>query len=73
MATIPPAVAGPRARVASLSRSRPHDDPDLIAARRDLAAANLGEFIAKTLDTAPPLTDDQRRRLAGLFAGGASA
>ena len=72
MASIPPAVAGPRARVASLSRSRSNDDPDLIAARRDLAAANLSEFIAKTLASAPPLSDDQRRRLAGLFAGGAS-
>ncbi len=60
----------PRARVGALSRSRPADDPDLIAARRDLLAARLGEHIARTLDAAPPLSATQRDRLAALLRGG---
>lgn len=38
-----------RARVASLSQFRDDDDPDLIAARFDLAAARLGERIGLEL------------------------
>ena len=62
-----------RARIASLSRSRDVDDPDLIEARRNLRAATLESHVLRVLNEAPPLTDDQRRRLAGLFTGGASA
>ena len=62
-----------RARVASLSRSRPHDDPDLLDARRDLRAARLEDYIRRVVDTAPPLTGEQRARLAGLLAGGPDA
>lgn len=63
-----------RARVASLTRSRPADDPDLVNARRDLRAERLAEAIRKTVAEAPPLTDEQRARLASLLhtpAGGA--
>lgn len=59
-----------RARVAALSRSRDANDPDLKAARRDLRAAKLEEHIQKVVDEAPPLTDEQRVRLAGLLSGG---
>lgn len=67
-----------RARVASLSRSRPADDPALISAKRDLRAAHLADYIAKTLASAPPLTNEQREMLALLLtsstpAGGAAA
>ena len=61
-----------RARIASLSRSRTADDPDLLEARRNLRAASLESHIVRVLAEAPPLSDDQRRRLAGLFAGGVS-
>lgn len=61
-----------RGRIASLTRSRTDDDPELVDARRDLTAIRLHDHVQKTLAAAPPLTDDQRRRLAGLFAGGAS-
>ena len=61
-----------RGRIAGLSRDRATDDPELVAARRDLTAVRLHDHIAATLATAPPHTDDQRRRLAGLFTGGAS-
>lgn len=62
-----------RARVASLSRSRTTDDPELVAARRDLAAAKLEEHIERALASAPPLSDAQRERLASILSGGASA
>jgi len=56
-----------RARVASLSRSRTPDDPDLIAARRNLRTERLAEYIKRTVDAAPPLTAEQRDRLALLL------
>lgn len=56
-----------RARVASLTRSRAADDPDLTGARRDLRAARLADFITRTVDTAPPLTPAQLDRLALLL------
>ncbi|MBO1751714.1 hypothetical protein J4G33_07860 [Actinotalea sp. BY-33] len=61
-----------RARVASLSRSRTPDDPDLVGARRNLKAARLEEYIRRTVDAAPPLTPEQRDRLAVLLRGGAA-
>jgi hypothetical protein len=52
-------------------------DPDPKAiedARRDLAAEKIAAYVDKVLDAAPPLTDEQRARLAELLhAGGASA
>lgn len=56
-----------RARVAALTRSRESNDPELLAARRDLAAEKLASFIQRTVDAAPPLTDEQRSKLAALF------
>ena len=59
-----------RARHAALSRSRAADDPELIAARRDLKAQRLADYITRTVDAAPPLTDEQRAHLAALLSGG---
>ena len=56
-----------RARVAALTRSRPADDPELVAARRDLVAARLEEHIRKVVAAAPPLTDEQKQRIAALL------
>lgn len=56
-----------RGRVASLSRSRSANDPDLIEARRALAAEKLAAYVAKTVADAPPLTDAQRDRIAALL------
>lgn len=58
-----------RARVASLSRSRTANDPDLIAARQALKAARLADHIRRTVAEAPPLTAEQRDRLALLLRG----
>lgn len=62
----------PRARVAALSRSRSINDPDLVAAKRDLREARLAAYIQRTVDEAPPLTPEQRDRLALLLRGGAA-
>jgi hypothetical protein len=43
-------------------------DPEAIkSATRELAAAKLADFIARTVDAAPPLTPEQRDRLALLL------
>lgn len=59
-----------RGRVAALTRSRSVDDPDLVNARRNLKAERLADYIRKTVDTAPPLTPEQRDRLALLLNAG---
>lgn len=56
-----------RAKVASLSRSRPANDPELVAARRNLKAIRLEEYVARVVAEAPPLTDEQRDRIATLL------
>ncbi len=56
-----------RARVASLSRSRADDDPELIDARRDLRAARAEEYIRTLAAGMPPLTMEQRNKLAALL------
>lgn len=61
-----------RARVASLTRSREPDDPELVAARRNLRAERLADHVAKIVAEAPPLTPEQIDRIAGLLKGGAS-
>ena len=55
-------------RLAAESRYRPDDDhTDL---KRSLKAAQLEEHIARTVDAWPPLTDEQRDKLATLLRGG---
>jgi hypothetical protein len=61
-----------RARVAALSRSRTPDDPDLADARRALRAARAEDYIRALVDAAPPLTEDQKRRLSVLLNGASS-
>ncbi len=56
-----------RARVASLSRSRTPDDPDLIDARRNLRCERLADYIERVVAEAPPLTDAQRDKLVVLL------
>jgi hypothetical protein len=65
-----------RARYAALSRDRAPDDPELVAARQALAEARqdpalraerLAKAIRETVDAAPPLSDEQRTRLAALL------
>jgi hypothetical protein len=66
------AVASHHGRVASLTRSRNPDDPDLLAAKRDLRAARAEDYIRELAAAAPPLTAEQRDRLALLLRGPSS-
>jgi F0F1-type ATP synthase delta subunit len=62
-----PPITQARARIASLSRSRAHDDPDLAAARRDLAAAKLERYVEQVIAAAPPLTSEQLDRIVSIL------
>jgi hypothetical protein len=68
---ISPATAHNRARIGALSRAvkngeRP-DNGELDDARRGLAEAKIAAYIEKVLAAAPPLSDEQRTRLAELL------
>ena len=58
-----------RARHAALSRHRSADDPEVLEAARDLRAARLEDYVAKVVALAPPLSDEQRARIARLLQG----
>jgi hypothetical protein len=60
-----------RNQVATLSRYRP-GSPELVDARRDLAAEKIAAYVARVVADAPPLTDAQRDRLARLLQAGAA-
>jgi len=60
-----------RARVAALSRDRTPDDPDLLAAKRDLRASRAEENIKRIVAEAPALSADQRSRIAAALLRGA--
>lgn len=62
-----------RARVAALSRWRDDHAADLVDAQRRLREDRLADYIKKTVDEAPPLTPEQRQRLAVLLSGGDAA
>jgi hypothetical protein len=58
-----------RARAAALTRHHP-DQPELADdTRRQLKADNAEQYVRQLVDTWPPLTDEQRGRLAALLAG----
>lgn len=62
-----------RARVATLSRSRTSDDPELVEAKRNLRTERMALYIDQKLAEAPPLTAEQRHRLAALLVTGGDA
>jgi hypothetical protein len=62
-----PRTAKARARVGILSRHHGPDDPQTIDAKIDLEAAKLRDHIERVLAQAPPLSNEQRRRLAELL------
>jgi hypothetical protein len=59
-----------RARVGALSRSRSPNDPDLVGARRALAADRLVQHVRTDADK---LTDAQRQEAVALLAGAVPA
>jgi len=64
---VQPSVAKHRAQVARRTQTCPPDHPSLVEARQNLKAARLEEHIRKLVDSAPPLTAEQRDRLAVLL------
>lgn len=64
-----PTARSSRARLAALERWRPPDDPELVAARRELQADRLADRIHETADD---LTEDRRAALLLLLARGGS-
>ena len=73
MARISPATAHYRGKIAALSRcvsagERQADDQELEEARRGLIEAKATDYIQRLLDAAPPLTQQQRAKLAELLA-----
>jgi len=64
-----------KARSAVGVATRSGDPAKIAEARRDLAAAKLQAYVEKVVSEAPPLTTEQKTRLASLFApvGGVSA
>lgn len=68
MPALSPEAARARATIGGLRRrGASGDDPRVLDAKRDLAAAQLADHIARVVDAAPPLTDEQRDRLALLL------
>lgn len=56
-----------RARLAALKRHRPSDDPEITSAQRDMDVALLEDHVRRVVDAAPPLSPEQRDRLAALL------
>jgi hypothetical protein len=59
-----------RSDLANEIRKNP-ESIEVIELRREFAAVRLEEQIRHVVDQAPPLTPEQRIKLAGLFVGGA--
>lgn len=55
------------ARVAGIESLCGPNDERLPELRRDLRAAELEEHVRRIVDAAPPLTNDQRNRIAQLL------
>jgi hypothetical protein len=64
-----PEVSHRRAQVAASKRHRGADDPRSIDAVRVLRETMLAEHIQRIVDSAPPLSAEQRSRLAVLLLG----
>jgi hypothetical protein len=60
-----------RATLASHARFRPEDTETADQLRSELRAARAEDYIKRLVDEAPPLTSEQRDRLAVLLRGGA--
>jgi hypothetical protein len=56
-----------RARIARLSKDLPREHPELQRLRTELRTQRTAEYIEKILAAWPPLTDEQRTKLAELL------
>jgi hypothetical protein len=62
-----------RARLASLRRFHPDDDPIIVEARREFRAEWLADLVRRSINEAPPLTHSERARIARILRGGDDA
>ena len=67
MAPLSPAAAQHRARIAALARTKPADDPELVEEKKAFWTQRIEDYVRDTLEKAPPLSDEQRSRLAELL------
>ncbi len=58
-----------KGRVAVLHRDHDPNSTPVVEARRDLAAAKIEQYIRRIVADAPPLTAEQRDRLATILRG----
>jgi hypothetical protein len=65
-----PAVSKARAIVAARKRHHPNDTASVDAAVLDLREIRLAEHIERVLAQAPPLSDQQKARIAALLQSG---
>lgn len=68
---MPDPVLTARGRLAVASRCDRDDPVTLAAARRELTAAKLERHVREAVAAAPPLTPEQRDRIASILTGGA--
>jgi hypothetical protein len=70
---LPPNARRAQSRVAALKRHHPDDTAALASARQEFAYAVAEARVREIVDAAPPLTEEQRRRLARLLDSGAAS
>jgi hypothetical protein len=56
-----------RNKLANTARHHSDDQSKIASARADLAEAKIADYVERVLAEAPPLTDEQRTRLAELL------
>ena len=62
-----------RSQIANNSKLLGPDHPETIKSKVDLRAERLAAHVAKVVAEFPPLTDEQRERIAALLRVGAAA
>ena len=65
-----PAVSTARSQVAALKKHHPNGGEAVDNAVRDLREIRLREYIERVISQAPPLSDQQKARLAALLQSG---
>lgn len=62
-----------RNNLGNTCRYHPGDTTRIDRARGELAAAKIADYVEKIIAEAPPLTDEQRDRIAALLRAGGGA
>ena len=66
-------IAPPRGKYGVSKRRLGESHPITQAAKRDMTAISIETFVERKLAEAPPLTDEQIERIAGLLRGEAGS